>query len=119
MKRGIFTGRLIHLSNFENTPYFGQERVDYLSKISGFLCIRNIYNFSTLRSKRFLFKSPKIDLRQLNLDFLITTCPLSIEVRTNSRISGTCLQLIMDYIPLSFLNILIILLPFIIAWKMQ
>ena len=102
MKRGIFTGRLIHLSNFENTPYFGQERVDYLSKISGFLSIRNIYNFSTLRSKRFLFKSPTIDLRQMNLDLLITTCPLSIEVRTNSRSSGTCLQLIMDYIPLSF-----------------
>ena len=34
LTRGSFSGRLINLTNFENTPYFGQERVDYLSKIS-------------------------------------------------------------------------------------
>ncbi len=102
LKRGRFSGRLIHLSNFENSPYFGQERVDYLSKISGFLSIKDIYNFSKLRSKRFLFKAPTIDLRKLNIDFLITSCPLSIEVKTNSIKSGNCLQLIMDFIPLSF-----------------
>ena len=33
---GRFKGRLINLSNFQNSPYFGQERVEYLSKISGF-----------------------------------------------------------------------------------
>ena len=73
LRRGRFSGRLIHLSNFENTPYFGQERVDYLSKVSGFLSIRDIYNYSTLRSKRFLFKAPTIDLRKLNIDLLITS----------------------------------------------
>ncbi len=100
LKRGRFSARLIHLSNFENTPYFGQERVDYLSNITGFLSIKNIYNFTTLRSKRFLFKSPTIDLRKLNIDLLITSCPLSIDVKTNNSLS--CLQLIMDFIPLSF-----------------
>ena len=102
LRRGRFEGRLIPLSNFESTPYFGQERVDYISNISGFLSIKNIYNFSKLRSKRFLFKAPMIDLRKLNIDLLITSCPLSIDVKTNSKTSHSCLQLIMDFIPLAF-----------------
>ena len=102
LRRGRFAGRLIHLTNFENTPYCGQERVDYLSKISGFLSIKGIYNFSTLRSKRFLLKAPTIDLRKLNIDLLITSCPLSIDVKTNSKTSASCIQFIMDFIPLSF-----------------
>ena len=102
LRRGRFVGKLIHLSNFENTPYFGQERVDYLSKISGFLSIRDIYNFTTLRSKRILFKPPTIDLRKLNIDLLITSCPLSVDVTTKTKNSLSCLQFIMDFIPLSF-----------------
>ncbi len=102
LHRGRFSGRLINLSNFENSPYFGQERVDYLSKISGFLSIRHIYNFSALRSKRLLFRSPSIDLRKLNIDLLITSCPLSLNVINNNRNRDSCLQLIMDFIPLSF-----------------
>ena len=102
LRRGRFEGRLIPLSNFQSTPYFGQERVDYISNISGFLSIKNIYNFSTLRSKRFLFKAPMLDLRKLNIDILITTCPLSIDVKTNSKTSHSCLQIIMDFIPLAF-----------------
>ena len=99
---GRFSGRLINLSNFENSPYFGQERVDYLSKISGFLSIRDIYNFSTLRSLRLLFKAPSIDLKKFNIDLLITSCPLSIDVIRNTKNSVSCIQLIMDFIPLSF-----------------
>ncbi len=102
LRRGRFVGRLIHLSNFEHTPYFGQERVDYLSRISGFLSIRDIYNCSNLRSKRFLFKTPIIDLRKFNIDLLITSCPLSIDVKTNTKNGVSFLQLIMDFIPLSF-----------------
>ena len=100
--RGRFKGRLINLSNFQNSPYFGQERVEYLSKISGFLSIKDIYNFTTLRSKRFLFKAPTLDLRKLKIDMLITSCPLSIDVISKNKNSTRCLQLIMDFIPLSF-----------------
>ena len=102
LNRGKFSGRLINLSNFQNSPYFGQERLGYLSKVSGFLSIRDIYNFSTLRSKRLLFKSPTIDLRKHDIDLLITSCPLSINSITNTKNSHSCLQLIMDFIPLSF-----------------
>tara|TARA_Y100001968_G_scaffold211156_1_gene194317 strand:- start:8203 stop:9711 length:1509 start_codon:yes stop_codon:yes gene_type:complete len=102
LHRGRFKGRLINLSNFENTPYFGRERVDYLSKVSGFLSIKDIYNFSTLRSKRLLFKPPTIDLRKLKIDLLITSCPLSIDVRRINKNSYGLIQLIMDFIPLSF-----------------
>ena len=97
-----FSGRLIHLSNFETSPYFGQERLDYLSKISGFLSIKDIYNFATLRSKRLLFKAPIIDLRKSDIDLLITSCPLSIDVKKKNKNSLRCLQIIMDFIPLSF-----------------
>ena len=99
---GRFKGRLINLSNFQNSPYFGQERVEYLSKISGFLSIKDIYNFTSLRSKRFLFKAPTIDLRKLKIDMLITSCPLSIDVISKNKSSSSCIQLIMDFIPLSF-----------------
>ena len=99
---GRFKGRLINLSNFQNSPYFGQERVEYLSKISGFLSIKDIYNFTSLRSKRFLFKAPTLDLRKLKIDMLITSCPLSIDVISKNKSSARCLQLIMDFIPLSF-----------------
>ena len=102
LKGGTFSGRLINLFNFENSPYFGQERVNYLSKISGFLSIKDIYNFTTLRSKRLLFKAPRLDLRKLNIDLLITSCPLSIDVIPKTKSSSSCLQLIMDFIPLSF-----------------
>tara|TARA_Y100000746_G_C15466851_1_gene434364 strand:- start:2279 stop:3766 length:1488 start_codon:yes stop_codon:yes gene_type:complete len=100
--RGRFKGRLIDLSNFENTPYFGQERVDYLSRISGFLSVKDIYNYSTLRSKRLLLKAPTIDLRKSKIDLLITSCPLSIDVIKKSNTSVRLIQLIMDFIPLSF-----------------
>ena len=102
LKRGRFSGRLINLSNFENSPYFGEERVDYLTKISGFLSIKDIYNFSTLRSKRFLLNTPRIDLRKFEIDLLITSCPLCIDVKSFNNKSLSCLQLIMDFIPLSF-----------------
>ena len=102
LNRCRYSGRLINISNFENSPYFGQERVDYLSKIAGFLSIRGIYDLSTLRSKRLLFKAPSIDLRKFKIDLLITSCPLSIDVISNNRNSASCLQLIMDFIPLSF-----------------
>ncbi len=102
LNRGSFSGKLIELNEFENTPYFGQERVEYLSKIKGFLSVKDIYNFSTLRSKRLLFKPPCINLRKFQIDLLITSCPLSIDVKVNAKKSINIIQMIMDLIPLSF-----------------
>ena len=102
LRNGRFSGRLINLSNFENSPYFGQERVNYLNKIAGFLSIKDIYNFAALRSNRLLFKAPSIDLKKFNIDLLITSCPLSIDVKPKNKNSLSCIQLIMDFIPLSF-----------------
>ena len=102
LKGGLFSGRLIDLTSFDNSPYFGQERVDYLSKVSGFLSVKDIYNYATLRSKRLLVKSPKIDFRKSKIDLLITSCPLSIDVIKKKQSGIKTLQLIMDFIPLSF-----------------
>ena len=102
IRGGTFSGRLINLYNHENSPYFGQERVNYLSKISGFLSIRDIFHLCTLRSKRLLPKAPTVDLRKFKIDLLITSCPLCIDVLTNTKKSVSSIQLIMDFIPLSF-----------------
>ena len=102
LKGGTFSGKLIELKDIETSPYWGQERIDYLKNINGFLSIPNIFLFSTLRSKRILMKSPTIDIRKNNIDFLITTCPLSLDVKTKDNKSSKILQIIMDSIPLSF-----------------
>ena len=102
LKRGLLSGQLINLYNFENSPYFGEERVDYLTKVSGFLCIKDVYHLANLRSRRLLKKTPNIDLRKLNIDFLITSCPLCIDVKTKNQNISSSIQLIMDFIPLSF-----------------
>ncbi len=102
LKGCIFSGKLIELKDIETSPYWGQERLDYLKYISGFLSIPNIFLLSTLRSKRLLFNSPIIDIRKNNIDFLITTCPLSLKVKRGKNKSHQMLQIIMDFIPLSF-----------------
>ena len=100
--RSIFSGKLIDLRDVKTSPYWGQERIDYLKYVNGFLAIPNIYILAALRSRRVLFNSPSIDLRKHNIDFLITTCPLSLNVKTRYSKSKKILQLIMDFIPLSF-----------------
>tara|TARA_Y100001968_G_scaffold50849_1_gene41671 strand:+ start:523 stop:2016 length:1494 start_codon:yes stop_codon:yes gene_type:complete len=102
LKGCSFSGKLIELKDIENSPYWGEERIDYLKYINGFISIPNIFLFSTLRSKRILMKSPTIDIRKNNIDFLITTCPLSINVKMKGNIPSNILQIIMDFIPLSF-----------------
>ncbi len=102
LNQGRFSGSIITLDKFENSPYYGEERVDYLSKVSGFISIKDIYTFSSLRSKRLLIKAPEIDLRKSKIDLLITSCPLSIDVIKNNKNCLKSIQLIMDFIPLSF-----------------
>jgi len=102
LRGALFYGRLIELKDIETSPYWGEERIDYLKYVNGFLAIPDIYLLSTLRSRRILFKSPQIDLRKHNIDFLITTCPLSLNVKCKQKESLKILQIIMDFIPLSF-----------------
>ena len=102
LKGALFSGRLLELKDIETSPYWGEERIDYLKYVSGFLAIPNIYLLATLRSRRILLKSPNIDLRKNNIDFLITTCPLSLNVKCKQKESFKILQIIMDFIPLSF-----------------
>ena len=49
-----------------------------------------------------MIKAPAIDLRKSKIDLLITSCPLSIDVIKNNKNSVSSLQMIMDFIPLSF-----------------
>ncbi len=102
LKGSLFSGKLIELKDIKTSPYWGQERIDYLRYINGFLSIPNVFLFSTLRSIRALIFPPTIDIRKNNIDFLITTCPLSLKIRSRKEKSSKMLQIIMDYIPLSF-----------------
>tara|TARA_B100000945_G_scaffold318805_1_gene324476 strand:+ start:933 stop:2423 length:1491 start_codon:yes stop_codon:yes gene_type:complete len=98
----LFSGKLIELKDIQTSPYWGQKRIDYLKYVKGFLSIPNIFLLSTLRSKRLLIKPPVIDMKKHNIDFLVTTCPLSLQVKSRRNKSSRILQIIMDYIPLSF-----------------
>ena len=102
MRRRFISRKLIELKDIETSPYWGQERIDYLKYVDGFLSIPNIFLFSTLRSKIVLIKPPIIDIKKHNIDFLITTCPLSMKVKSRNNKSSKILQIIMDFIPLSF-----------------
>tara|TARA_B100000579_G_scaffold434428_1_gene455307 strand:+ start:1084 stop:2568 length:1485 start_codon:yes stop_codon:yes gene_type:complete len=102
IKGALYSGRLIELKDIETSPYWGEERIDYLKYVNGFFSIPNIFLLTTLRSRRVLIKTPIIDLRKHNIDFLVTTCPLSLEVKSKQKYSFKILQLIMDFIPLSF-----------------
>ena len=102
LKRFTFSGELINLIDLNSSPYWGKERIDYLKDVKGFLSIPDIFTLTTLRSRRLILRSPIIDLRKSNIDILITTCPLSVDVKTTHNNSISILQMIMDFIPLSF-----------------
>lgn len=102
LKFSVFSAKLIKLIDLKTSPYWGHERIDYLQYVDGFLSIPNIFLLSRLNSRRVLPQSPMIDLRKHNIDFLITTCPLSLKIKSNKVNSHKILQFIMDFIPLSF-----------------
>ena len=102
LKRFTFSGELINLIDLKSSPYWGKERIDYMKDVKGFLSIPDIFILTTLRSRRLILRSPIIDLRKSNIDILITTCPLSVNVKTKNKNSTNVLQMIMDFIPLSF-----------------
>ncbi len=102
LKRFTFSGQFIDLIDLKSSPYWGKERIDYLKDVKGFISIPEIFILTTLRSRRLIPRSPIIDLRKSKIDILITTCPLSIDVKTTNKISTSILQMIMDFIPLSF-----------------
>tara|TARA_Y100001968_G_scaffold330763_1_gene383501 strand:+ start:1090 stop:2592 length:1503 start_codon:yes stop_codon:yes gene_type:complete len=102
IKRFTFSGQVIHLNDLKSSPYWGKERIDYLQYIKGFISIPDIFTLTTLRSRRLILRSPIIDLRKSKIDVLITTCPLSVDVKSTNKNSTNILQMIMDFIPLSF-----------------
>ena len=102
LKRFTFSGQFIDLIDLKSSPYWGKERIDYLKDVKGFISIPDIFTLTTLRSRRLILRSPIIDLRKSNIDILITTCPLSVDVKTTHKNSISILQMIMDFIPLSF-----------------
>ena len=102
LRRAIFSGKIIRLIDLRTSPYWGQERIDYLQYVDGFLSVPDIFLLTTLRSRGVLLNSPKINLKKHNIDFLITTCPLSLKIKSRQKKSHKILQFIMDFIPLSF-----------------
>ena len=102
LKGCTFSGKIIRLIDLKSSPYWGKERIDYLKDVRGFLSISDIFILTALRSRRLLLKSPVIDLRKSKIDLLITTCPLSFEVKGIDKKTLKMLQMIMDFIPLSF-----------------
>jgi glycosyltransferase involved in cell wall biosynthesis len=84
------------LTHTDLTPYQGLDRLQVLAWASGFLQSPAIYALASLRSRGWLSKPPKLDLRRRGVQLLITSCPLSLEAISDRGEPIPSLQVIHD-----------------------
>ena len=73
-------------------------RVKYLVNVKGFISIKNIFHLCRLRSMRFLFNEPILNLKKENIDLIISSSPLSLKQKNNK--SSKLIQIIHDAMPI-------------------
>ena len=74
----------------------GSQRLSYVPWIAGFIQVPAIYALASLRSRGWLPRPPKLDLRPAGIHLMITTCPLNINAITAPGHSPRVLQVIHD-----------------------
>ena len=78
------------------------ERMSYLNKLKGIISSPGIFNICRLKSRRFILGTPKINLKKCDLDVLISSSPISIQITKNKFSSEKLIQIIHDAIPLLY-----------------
>ena len=78
------------------------DRTIYLLKIKGFISIKNIFHLCRLRSMRFMFKDPILNINKKEIDLIISSSPLSLKKKGNK--SANVIQIIHDAIPIQMSN---------------
>ena len=78
------------------------ERTKYLKNINGFISIKNIFHLCRLRSMRFMFKDPILNINKEDIDLIISSSPLSLKKKGSN--SADVIQIIHDAIPIQISN---------------
>ena len=78
------------------------DRTKYLINIKGFISIKNIFHLCRLRSMRFIFKDPILNINKEDIDLIISSSPLSIKKKGSKN--ADVIQIIHDAIPIQIPN---------------
>mgnify|MGYP000114655397 CR=1 FL=1 len=81
---------------------FLNSKSQYLEDIKGFISIKNIFHLCRLRSMRFMFKDPILNINKEDIDLIISSNPLSLKKKGNK--SADLIQIIHDAIPIQVSN---------------
>ena len=81
---------------------FLNSKSEYLEDIKGFISIKNIFHLCRLRSMRFMFKDPILNINKEDIDLIISSNPLSLKKKGNK--SADLIQIIHDAIPIQVSN---------------
>ena len=89
--------KFIKISKSQKALHISEFKSDYLNYISGFIAVRGIFNASFIRSLRYFFRIPQLNIEKNELDLIITSCPVCI---TNKKKYVPIVQIIHDSIPI-------------------
>ena len=78
------------------------DRTKYLINIKGFISIKNIFHLCRLRSMRFMFKDPILNINKEDIDLIISSSPLSLKKKGSKN--ADVIQIIHDAIPIQISN---------------
>ena len=78
------------------------DRTKYLINIKGFISIKNIFHLCRLRSMRFIFKDPILNINKEDIDLIISSSPLSLKKKGSKN--ADVIQIIHDAIPIQIPN---------------
>ena len=105
--------KIINLNDLQKNIHINESKFDFLNQVSGFIVVKGIFDISLLRSRRYIFKIPKLNIKKNDIDLIICSSPLCI--RSDYKGYAPIVQIIYDAIPiqdphyrapLSFLNTL-------------
>ena len=91
-KEDITLYELLSMGGWEKKSLLRQ----YLEDIKGFISIKNIFHLCRLRSMRFMFKDPILNINKEDIDLIISSNPLSLKKKGNKSA---------DLIPVSYTHL--------------
>tara|TARA_Y100001968_G_scaffold122890_1_gene111829 strand:+ start:3770 stop:5182 length:1413 start_codon:yes stop_codon:yes gene_type:complete len=99
---GKLYGRKYLLSSNHKNIYSDSERMNYIKYLKGIISVPNIFFLCSLKSRRLILGTPKIDLNKFNLDIIISASPLSVKIINPKSDKSKLIQIIHDAIPILY-----------------
>ena len=99
---GELYGQKYLLSRNQKNIYSDSERMNYIKYLKGIISVPNIFFLCSLKSRRLILGTPKIDLKKCNLDIIISASPLSVKIIKPKPDKSKLIQIIHDAIPILY-----------------